>query len=87
MKHLYVLMSWPEEMDMLWIKFLSFVSVFYSANLSCSMIVHIDKTWRRTYRFQIFAFFFTFMKSSNYNIYNISIVVMEIMGQLYTEGL
>ena len=26
MKHLYVLMSWPEEMDMLWIKFLSFVS-------------------------------------------------------------
>ena len=23
----YVLMSWPEDMDMLWIKFLSFVSV------------------------------------------------------------
>ena len=22
MKHLYVLMSWPEDMDMLWIKFL-----------------------------------------------------------------
>ena len=26
-------------------KFLSFVSVFCSANLSCSMIVHIDKKW------------------------------------------
>ena len=25
MKHLYVLMSWPEDMDMLWIKFLSSV--------------------------------------------------------------
>ena len=33
MNHLYVLMSWPEDMDMLWIKFLSFVSVFCSANL------------------------------------------------------
>ena len=43
MKHLYVLMSWPEDMDMLWIKFLSFVSIFCSANLSCSMIVHIFK--------------------------------------------
>ena len=43
MKHLYVLMSWPEDMDMLWIKFLSFVSVFCSANISCSMIVHIFK--------------------------------------------
>ena len=42
-KHLYVLMPWPEDMDMLWIKFLSFVSVFCSANLSCSMIVHIFK--------------------------------------------
>ena len=40
MKHLYVLMSWPKDMDMLWIKFLSFVSVFCSVNLSCSMIVH-----------------------------------------------
>ena len=28
MKHLYVLMSWPEDVDMLWINFLSFVSVF-----------------------------------------------------------
>ena len=36
-------MSWHEDMDMLWIKFLSFVSVFCSANLSCSMIVHIFK--------------------------------------------
>ena len=36
----YVLMSLSETMDMLWIKFLSFVSVFCSANLSCSMIVH-----------------------------------------------
>ena len=44
MKHLYVLMSWPEDMDVLWIKFLSFVSVFCSSNFSCSMIVHIDKT-------------------------------------------
>ena len=43
MKHLYVLMSWPEDMDMLWIKFLSFVSVFCSMNLSCSMTVHIFK--------------------------------------------
>ena len=48
MKHLYVLMSWPEDMDMLWIKFLSFVSVFCSVNLSCSKIVHIDKKWRGT---------------------------------------
>ena len=48
MKHLYVLMSWPEDMDMLWIKFLSFVSVFCSANLSCSMIVHIFKLQRQT---------------------------------------
>ena len=32
-------MSWPEDMDMLWIKFLRFVSVFCSAdaNISCSM--------------------------------------------------
>ena len=30
MKHLYVLRSWPE--DMLWIEFLSFVSVFCFAN-------------------------------------------------------
>ena len=30
-------------MDMLWIKFLSFVSVFCSANLHCSIIVHIFK--------------------------------------------
>ena len=37
---MYVLMSWPKDMDMLWIKFLSFVSVFCSANLSCSIIVH-----------------------------------------------
>ena len=36
-------MPWHEDMDMLWIKFLSFVSVFCSANLSCSMIVHIFK--------------------------------------------
>ena len=43
MKHLYVLMSWPEDMYMLWIKFLSFVSVFCFLNLSCSMIVHIFK--------------------------------------------
>ena len=43
MKHLYVLMSWPEDMDMLWIKFLSFVFVFYSVNLCCFMIVHIFK--------------------------------------------
>ena len=36
-------MSWPEEMDMLWIKFLSFVSVFCSMSLSCYTIVHILK--------------------------------------------
>ena len=44
MKHLYVLMSWPEDMDMLWIIFLSFVSVFCSAKLSCSMTVHKIKS-------------------------------------------
>ena len=38
-----VLMSWPEDMDMFWIKFLSFVSLFCSANLSCFMIAHIFK--------------------------------------------
>ena len=43
MKHLHVLMSLPEDMDMLWIKFLIFVSGFCSANLSCFMIVHIFK--------------------------------------------
>ena len=43
MKHRYVLMSWPEDMHMLWIKVLSFVSVFCSSNFSCYMIVHIDK--------------------------------------------
>ena len=43
MKHLYVLMSWPEDMDMLWIKFVSFVSVFCSVSLSCFIIVHIFK--------------------------------------------
>ena len=48
MKHLYVLVSWPEDMDMLWIKFLSFDSVFCSANISCSMIVHIFKLQRQT---------------------------------------
>ena len=48
MKHLYVLMSWPEDVDMLWINFLSFVSVFCSANLSCTMIIHIDKKWLGT---------------------------------------
>ena len=56
MKHLYVLMSWPEDMDMLWIKFLTFVSVFCSSNLSCSMIVHIDKKWRG-HKFSEFACF------------------------------
>ena len=44
MKYLYVLMSWPEDMDMVWMKFLSLVSVFCSAILSCFMIVHISKT-------------------------------------------
>ena len=39
MKHLYVLMLWPEDMDMLWIKFLSFVSVSCSVNLSFFVIV------------------------------------------------
>ena len=32
MKQLYVLMSWPEDMDNFWIKFLNFVFVFCSAN-------------------------------------------------------
>ena len=27
MKHLYMLMSWPEDVDILWIKYLCFVSV------------------------------------------------------------
>ena len=51
--NLYVLMSWPEDMDMLWIEFLGFVSVFCSANLSCSKIVYIQTSktnikWRGT---------------------------------------
>ena len=37
-------------MDMLWIKFLSFVSVFCSGNLSCSMIVHIFKDKHKVVR-------------------------------------
>ena len=41
MTHLYVLMSWPEDIDMLWIKVV--VSFFCSANLSCFMIAHIFK--------------------------------------------
>ena len=44
MKHLYLLMSWPEDMGMLWIRFLSFVSVFCSLNFRCSMIAHIYKS-------------------------------------------
>ena len=48
MKHLHVLMSWLEDMDMLWIKFINSVSVFCSANLSCSLIVHIFKLQRQT---------------------------------------
>ena len=43
MKHLYVLMSWPEDMDMLKIKIFSFVFVFCSTNLSYFMIIHIFK--------------------------------------------
>ena len=43
MNNLYVLMSLPKDMDMLWIKFLRFVFVFCSANLSCFMIVRIFK--------------------------------------------
>ena len=49
-------MSWPKDMDMLWIKFLSFVSVFCSAKLSCSMIVHVDKR-SRGHKFSEFACF------------------------------
>ena len=36
-------MPWPEDMDMLWTNFLSFVPVFCSANLRYSMIGHIFK--------------------------------------------
>ena len=43
MKHLYVLMSWPEDKDMLGIKFLSLESFFCSAYLTCFMIAHIFK--------------------------------------------
>ena len=43
-----MLMSWPEDMDMLWIKLLSFVSDLCSENLSCSMIVYICKLQRQT---------------------------------------
>ena len=43
MKPLYVLMSWSEDLDILWINFLTFVSVFCSVKLSCSMIIHIYK--------------------------------------------
>ena len=34
---LYMLMSWPADMDMLWLKFLNFASFFFSVNLSCYM--------------------------------------------------
>ena len=40
---MYVLMSWSEDMAVLWKKFLRFVSFFCSANLSCFMIAHIFK--------------------------------------------
>ena len=33
MKHLYVLMSWPEDIDMLWIKLLNFASFFQFCEL------------------------------------------------------
>ena len=38
-----MLVSWPEDMDMLWIKFLSSVSFFCSANLNCFLIAYIVK--------------------------------------------
>ena len=57
MKHLYVLMPWPEDIVMLWIKFLSFISVFCSTNLSCSMIVHIDKKEAGGHKFSELACF------------------------------
>ena len=38
-----MLLSWSEDMDMLYIKFLGFVSFFCSANLSCVMLVYILK--------------------------------------------
>ena len=43
MKHMYVLISWPEDMGMLWMKFFNFVSVFCFVNLSCFMIVDTFK--------------------------------------------
>ena len=43
MKHLYVPMSWLEDMDMLWIKVLSFDSAFCCPNLSCFMIFNVFK--------------------------------------------
>ena len=58
-------MSWPEDMDMLWIKFSSFVSVFCSANLSCFMIVHIFKDKHKVggggHNFSEFACFSLFL--------------------------
>ena len=36
-------MSWPENIDMLCIRFLNFVSAFCSVDLSCFMIIHIFK--------------------------------------------
>ena len=48
------------DMDMLWIKFLSSVSFFCSANLSCFMIAHIFKDKHKVvgggHKFSVFAF-------------------------------
>ena len=57
MKHLYVLMSWPDNMDMLWIKFLVLFLFLCSANLSCFMIAHIfkDKHKMGGHKFSEFA--------------------------------
>ena len=43
MKHLYVLMSWPVDMDVPWINFLSFVSFFLFCELKLFMKAHIFK--------------------------------------------
>ena len=48
MKHLYVLMSWPEDMDMLWIKFLRFNSFF----LFCKLNLFHDSSYISTCTFK-----------------------------------
>ena len=65
-------MSWPEDMDVLRIKFLSFVSFFCSVNLSCFMIANIFKRQKlsggghKFSQFACFVFCFVYLVSFTY---------------------